>query len=245
MPYYNIAGLNIKLDCAGKTLVQAESYSIDKPENIDFEINQLNIDQVIDMWLESGKILDYSKDILDYLASGALFYQKLTQYEGMMLHSSAVVVDGRAYLFTANPGTGKSTHTSLWLNLFPSQAYILNDDKPAVRLEGDVWYAYGTPWSGKNDISVNARVPIGGVAFLERAAENSITPMNPGDAAMALLMQINRSRFPESMDKLLDLYDKFVQDIPIWKLQCNMDPEAAIVSYEAMSGEKFVPTTEM
>ena len=75
----------------------------------------------------------------------------------MLLHSSAVVVDGYAYLFSADSGTGKSTHTGLWKQHFGDRAYIINDDKPAIRKVDGEWYVFGTPWSGKTDTSVNPR----------------------------------------------------------------------------------------
>ena len=142
-------------------------------------------------------------------------------------------------MFTANPGTGKSTHTSLWLQKFGNRAFILNDDKPALRLEDGAWYAYGTPWSGKHDISVNARVPVAGIACLERGEINEIEPFSGRDAVLALLRQCNRPKAAEYRIKLLDLLDKLITQVPVWKLKCNMDPEAAIVSYEAMSGCKY------
>ena len=236
---YKIAGLVVKLNCFGRTFLQAEKYLCDSTETVDIEFDKEAFETSYSYFLKKYRGSKLSDDDIEYMTTGVHFYRNLLRYDGFMFHSSAIVLDDKAYLFSADPGTGKSTHTSLWLKQFGERAYILNDDKPAIRLEDGVWYAYGTPWSGKNDISVNARVPIAGVAFLERAEKNSITRMDPGDAAMALLMQINRSRFPEAMDKLFDLYDKFVQQVPVWNLKCNMDPEAAIVSYEAMSGERF------
>jgi len=156
-----------------------------------------------------------------------------------MLHSSAVVVDGRAYLFTADSGTGKSTHASLWLRQFPNNAYILNDDKPALRLINGTWYAFGTPWSGKNDISVNAGVPVAGIAVLERGENNEIAPFSGVAAIHALLKQVNRPILMEYRVLLLELLDKLITKVPVWKLKCNLDAEAAIAAYEGMSGQKF------
>lgn len=239
--YYQIADLVLKFDFSGRTFLQAEKYICDSVEDADIEFDMDAFQESYRYLCEKYNGTNYTYNDIEYMVTGLHFYRKLLSFDGFMMHSSAVVVDNQAYLFSANSGTGKSTHTELWLKLFSDRAYILNDDKPAVRMVDGVWYAYGTPWSGKHDISVNARVPIAGVAFLERAEKNSITRMDPGDAAMALIMQINRSRFPEAMEKLFDLYEKFVQQVPVWNLKCNMDPEAAIVSYEAMSGEKFVP----
>ena len=152
----------------------------------------------------------------------------------MMLHSSAVVVDGRAYLFSAASGTGKSTHTELWLKKFGERAYILNDDKPALRLIDGVWHACGTPWSGKYDISKPVCVPLAGIAFLNRDTTNHIERYTGPMAAFELMNQTLRHE--KKTAQLMSILDRLVSSVPIWKLFCNMDPAAADVSYNAMSG---------
>ena len=150
---------------------------------------------------------------------------------------SAVVMDGRAYLFSADSGTGKSTHTALYRRYFgDDRVRILNDDKPAIRLEDGVFYAYGTPWSGKTDLNLNLRVPLGGICLLERGQNNEIAPMPARKALFRLLQQTRRFEDKTKMDKVLYLLDRLLQTTPIWVMKCNMDPDAARVSYEAMSG---------
>ena len=156
-----------------------------------------------------------------------------------MLHASCVVVDGKAYLFSAPCGTGKSTHVQLWLRLFGDKAYILNDDKPALRvLDGKV-FVYGTPWSGKNDCSRNAKAELGGIAVIKRAAENSMRVLPAEEAVFALLNQTARSIHPELMNCLMDNIEAIVSAGKIYELSCNMDISAAKLSYETMSGKRF------
>lgn len=234
--YYKITSLTVKMDSFGRTVLQAEPYRCEPVESPDIVIQS--------MW-ETAKVThaDYyanvSDDIGEYLFTGSSFYKQLLNFGGFMLHSSAVVVDGKAYLFSANCGTGKSTHTKLWLDLFGDRAYILNDDKPALRLEDGVWYAYGTPWSGKHDISVDARIPLGSIAMIHRGEENNIRPFSGKEAVLELIRQVNRPRDMQFRIRLLELLDQLFAMVPIWYLECNMEPEAAIVSYEAMSGNKF------
>ncbi len=230
--YYKIAGLTIKMDTFGRTEEQARAYACDPCEKVDMVVES--------RWPDyREKYPMYPDDIGEYLSTGSVFYKYLLDFDGMMLHSSAVVVDGKAYLFTADSGTGKSTHTRLWLDLFGDRAFILNDDKPALRLEDGVWYAYGTPWSGKNDISVDKRVPVAGIAALQRGEKNEIEPLGGIEGVQAILKQVNRPRAAGCREKLLELMDKLFAQVPVWKLCCNMEPEAAIVSYEAMSGERW------
>lgn len=228
--YYKIAGLTVKMDSFGRTAEQAEPYCCDPCDAPEIIIES-------DWPLKKQFYPDWTDDLGEYIATGWDFYKKLLHFDGLMLHSSAVVVDGKAYLFTADSGTGKSTHTGLWLKKFPG-AYILNDDKPALRLEQDGWYAYGTPWSGKNDISAAERVPVAGIAVLERAEKNTIEPFGGIGAVREILKQVNRPRDTRYREMLLELMDKLITQVPVWKLHCNMDPEAAEVSYGAMSGGK-------
>ena len=229
---YEAAGLKFRMDSWGRTAEQAAHYEIGPENETDFN--------VVSFWPDVKEKYPYiSDDDGEYLATGAAFYKHLLDYGGMMLHSSAVVVDSKAYLFSADCGTGKSTHTEIWLRLFGDRAYILNDDKPALRREEDGWFAYGTPWSGKHDISVNARIPIGGIAMIERAEKNEIFSFSGKEAIRRILGQLNRVRDMDSRIKQMELLDKLLQEVPVWKLRCNMEDEAAIVSYEAMSGQKF------
>jgi len=233
--HYRIADLVVEMETCGKTATQAKPYLIDNAEKADIVIHSYK-DEV------KKRYSGIDDDLAEYLGTGVGFYKELLGYDGLMLHSSSVVVDGEAYLFSADPGTGKSTHTALWLKEFPGRAFILNDDKPALRLVNGVWLAYGTPWSGKNDVSKNVGAPVVGIAFLERGEKNSIKPYGGKDAIFDFFKQVNRPRGAEYRAKVLQLLDKLLQSVPVWKLQCNMDPEAAIVSYEAMSGRKFEET---
>lgn len=229
---YKVAGLTFRMDTFGRTAEQAEAYRCNLTDEVDFCVEPL-WESVKDEYPE------LSDDMGEYLASGAVFYKHLLDYDGLMLHSSCVVVDNKAYLFTADCGTGKSTHTQLWLSLFGDRSFVLNDDKPAIRMENDSWYAYGTPWSGKYDISVNTRIPVAGIAAIERGETNEITPFSGLPAINAIMKQVNRPKAAEYRAKLMELMDKLITEVPIWKLRCNMNPEAAVISYEAMSGEKW------
>lgn len=230
--YYNIAGLNVQMESFGRTVQQSEPYKIEPPDWIDIQIES-------EWSKKKWRHPNLSPSDGEYLATGWDFYKKLLRFNGLRFHASAVVVDGRAYLFSADPGTGKSTHTKLWLDHFGDRAYILNDDKPALRLKNGEWVAYGTPWSGKHNISVNTGVSLAGIAMLHRGETNEIIPWRGPDLLHALMKQVNRPEEMEYRIKLLELLDMLVRQIPIWKLTCNMTPEAAKVSYEAMSGGTF------
>lgn len=228
---YNIAGINV--DMAPKyprTLRQSEAYLTDEASESDIRI------RLSDEFLEQKQRENPHLTIEDceYIWLGSEFYELLPEFGGLLLHSSAVVYKGEGFLFSAPCGTGKSTHTQIWLKRFEG-AYILNDDKPAIRLTKDGFYVYGTPFSGKTDLNVNEGVPLRGICMLERGKENSIEKADPEAALFGILNQTVRPVSEERMDKLLKILDKLITTVPVYKLCCNMELEAAEVSYRGMT----------
>ena len=181
------------------------------------------------------KLPDLCYDDVAYLFSGADFYRQLFRFNGMMFHASAIELDGVAYLFSGPSGMGKSTHTGLWKQLFPS-AKIFNDDKPALRYIDGVWYAYGTPWCGKDGININMKLPVGGICFLRQGKENKIRRLPEIEAAAAIITQtVRRFSTPEKLGVMTDLVDSLVREIPVFELINKPEPEAAIMSHRAMT----------
>lgn len=230
--YYEIAGLTVAMDTYGRTEKQAKMYLTENTGRPDIRIVSYK-----DIVKEREPTL--SDDDAEYLGTGGCFYKELLNFDGFRLHASAVVYNEKAYLFSANSGTGKSTHTELWLKMLGEKAYILNDDKPALRLMDGSWNAFGTPWSGKNDISVNKGVPIGGICMLERGDRNEIVPYRGKDAIFDLFIQTNKPRAANYRMKLLELLDDLLKNISVWKMKCNMELEAARIAYEAMVDNKL------
>ena len=235
MALYDIADLVVEMNCEGDLLLsRAEAYKLaeTKTPHIVVERKEDNIMK------SAQKYPHLTIADCEYMHMGSDFYSKLIDFDGMLLHASAVVVDGNAYLFSAHSGTGKSTHTSLWLKLFP-KAYIINDDKPAIRMVDGEFYVFGTPFSGKHDISRNTKAKLKGICFIERAEENSVHKMEMNDVILNMLTQTLRNFPKERLDKMLTLLDKLLSQVGVYKLCCNMDISAAKLSYETMSGEKL------
>lgn len=230
--YYKIADLVVEMDSYGRTEKQAIPYLTTPNDNPNIRI--ISYRDVM-----KARIPGLSDDAAEYLGTGGCFYKELLRFDGFQLHASTVVMDGKAYLFSAKSGTGKSTHTGLWIKCFAERAYILNDDKPAIRLIDGKWYAFGTPWSGKYDMSVNERVQIAGICMLERGEKNEIVPFDGKEAIFEVFVQTNRPKAAEYRMKLLDLLDNLLTSVPVWKMKCNMELDAARVSYEAMSGNRW------
>ena len=225
-----IADLLVEVPAAGNLNARCGEYAFKENNNVSADI----IICADEYKLSSWKDLSYEQAV--YMASGTQFYVKLLKFNGLMLHASAVELDGKAYLFSGPSGMGKSTHTRLWQELFGEKARVFNDDKPALRYVDGIWYAYGTPWCGKDGINVNMKVPIAGICFLKRGEKNEIRRLSKIEAAAAIFTQTT-SRFakPESLDVLLGIMDRVIDSVPIYELKCTPEPEAARLSYEVMS----------
>lgn len=221
-----IADLIVEVPAAGDLVSRCAGY-ITKNATPDIVIPFDNMDAE-----STGYTTD---DIAAYMESGRWFYAFLLDYGGILLHSSAVEVDGKAYLFSGPCGAGKSTHTRLYKQIFGDNACVFNDDKPALRKIEGKWYAYGTPWCGKDGINENMRVPLAGICFLEKGRENTIRRLSNEEAVNNIISQTMRqfSRI-DTLDKMITTVDQLLRDIPVYELINRPEQEAAKLSYETM-----------
>ena len=161
--------------------------------------------------------------------------EQLPRFGAFVFHAAVVVCDGRAYAFAAPSGTGKSTHIALWLSHFGDRAYVLNGDKPVLRLTEKGFEACGTPWCGKERLGVNRTAPLAALCFLDRGTENEIAPLSGEEVVRRLFSQVLVPKEPDTADRFLSLLDRFVTAVPAYLLHCNMKEEAAAVAYAGMN----------
>ena len=171
-----------------------------------------------DLYLENLAILRKIADIIP-------------EYGTFLFHGSAVVLKDKTYLFTAPSGTGKTTHIRKWLKMLPG-SYILNGDKPFIRLKNEQILVCGTPWRGKEGYGCNDMKPLGSVCIIEQDKENHICPLAAEEAFPILL---NQTHLPEGkLLTMIELIKTMISGTDIYKLSCNMEDEAAQLSIEAM-----------
>ena len=231
MGKYIIAGLKTEFDVRYDVLRGRV-----KDYEADFDSSETDIKiELSDEYLSKKKeeIPQMSIANHEYFWTGNAFNIRLMDYNGIMLHSSCVEKDGYAYLFSADSGTGKSTHTHLWLKNLPGTR-IINDDKPALIKENDIWYACGTPFSGKTDENLNVKVPVRAITFIKRGTENRVSKMPVEEAIKLLFGQTIRSAYEDRAFKSLEAVDSLLRSVPVFSLECNMDDDAAITSYNGI-----------
>ena len=202
------------------------------PEDLAFEQRMLEQEAI-----EEGlKIRKFTDPFLERTAIQRKVADHLLDRNTLMFHGSTVAVDGKAYLFTAPCGTGKSTHTRLWRELFGQRAVMVNDDKPFLRLTPHGVLAYGSPWSGKHGLATNICAPLQGICLLHRGAENRIHRIEAKDIIAELYHQAHMPVDAVLAEKTRALVERLTQMVPLWEMDCNKEIDAAQVAYDAMSG---------
>lgn len=224
---YKIAGLLVEIPTAGGMATRCREYESKATGRADIVISAEKY------CLQAWPGADY--ELICYMESGFQFYIALLSHQGMELHASAVEWQGKAYLFSGPCGMGKSTHTRQWQQVYGEAAQVFNDDKPALRYLDGKWFAYGTPWCGKDGINQNKKVPLAGICFLKRGEENAIRQLSPEEAVSHIISQtMRRFRKKENLLRMLEHTEQLVKDIPVFELHCKADEDAAILSSTTM-----------
>lgn len=145
------------------------------------------------------------------------------------MHASVIENGSRAYLFLGKSGTGKSTHSSLWLK-YVEGSTLMNDDNPIVRVweDGSV-IAYGSPWSGKTPCYKNVSAPVRAYVQIRQCPENKIQRMSVLSSYTSLYSSISGIKDDDSSiaDGLNDTISKILSVVPCYLLDCRPDEEAA------------------
>lgn len=173
---------------------------------------------------------NYADWFLENNAIHALIAEQMPEYGVLLLHGSALCLDGEAFVFTASSGTGKSTQARLWRETYGDRVRMINDDKPLLRLEGGTVLVCGSPWDGKHHLSQNASAPLRAVLRVERSKENHLEPMSGADAFELLLRHCYIPEMPERKLRSMALITRISEMASFYSLHCNTDPEAVQVA---------------
>ena len=182
---------------------------------------------------EGRSYVDFPNGYLETLAVYRKIAVKLLDHGVFLMHGVALGLEGKAYLFTAPSGVGKTTHSRFWCDAYPG-AFIINGDKPLIKVTEDGVYVCGTPWAGKEGQNTNVIMPLKAVCFLFRGKENEIKEVDFGSVFPLMIGQTYRPENAEDMQKTLELIKKTGERTKLFALHCNLDPDAARVAREGM-----------
>lgn len=163
------------------------------------------------------------------------FAYSTSQAETLLIHASCVIHDGQAYPFIAQSGTGKSTHSDLWMRCHPGTE-LLNDDNPIIRIIGGKPYVYGSPWSGKTPCYRNMRAPLGAMTRIERAGTNSIERLEPVRAFASMLPACSSMKWDSAIyNNACNTITRIIETVPVFTMHCLPDEDAAILCHDTIT----------
>ncbi|MBR2375453.1 MAG: hypothetical protein IKA88_04110 [Clostridia bacterium] len=233
---YDIAGLRIKIEnrCSYTENFCKAYLSKDQTSPTDLSV-KVTVDEFRAEKEISGNFSDgYVENICLYRN----ICKQIPLLNRILLHAAVLEYDGNGYAFLGRSGTGKSTHTGLWLKHIPN-VRIINGDKPILQATENGFLAYGTPWMGKEGLGCNASTPLKGLCFLEQAPENSIRRLIPSEVSARLFTQILLPQDEENVVATLELVDRLIMNTPAYLLRCNISEEAVQTSFEEMTGLNY------
>lgn len=201
------------------------------PEDIDCEKLQTNDQLFSEPYLETLALLRKISDVLP-------------NHQRFLIHGASISYEGKAYLFTAPSGTGKSTHIRLWKKHLGDKVKIVNGDKPFVSLDKDSDgtihpLIYGTPWAGKERWQRNCSEPLKGICFVQRGTLNTIRKMQPEECVSVLFRQVYLPEDEDAVGRTLELVDLLVKNVSLYMLTCDMSEDAVRCSFEKLTGLSY------
>ncbi len=226
--------LLLVLECNYRVIFsQCRDYLADF-ETPDFIIHA-SMDEIIAERKEPPEILNHHPEIAvsyaDDFAELRVVYNKiadrLIDCDTLLMHGSVVALDHHGYMFTANSGVGKTTRTKIWLDMFPG-SFVVNGDKPLVKITEKEVLAYGTPWCGEEGWNTNTNVPVRAIFFLERANEgekSTIEEIGMGKAFPLLVPQTHCPDNPEKLIKAIRLLKSLEGKVKFYKFRSTPTPE--------------------
>ena len=186
--------------------------------------------RVGDYYPEPGMTAYRVTRIMDVLLR-MMFSYNSPAHSVLLMHSSVVSLDGEAVMFLGPSGTGKSTHSRLWLENIPG-TMLVNDDNPVVRLEDGKLFVYGTPWSGKTPCYRKVRFPVKAIVCLRQAPLNTISRLNGIHAYAAFVSAVSSVRWERRvMDESTPVASGIAMSVPIYSMGCRPDADAAKVCH--------------
>lgn len=175
--------------------------------------------------------LDYSLSYLETLAVYRKISEKMIDYDTFLIHGSALSINNEAILFIGKSGTGKSTHSRLWREVFKDKVTMINDDKPLVKITKEGPVIYGTPWDGKHHLSTNISCPLKVVVHIRQSENNKLTP---SDNYVDVVKQVYKPKKISRINHSLELVNEMLKSVDLYTMQCNMEDEAAKICYQGI-----------
>lgn len=228
---YDFAGIHIAtekpLDSIEKSCVKYASKAV-PDQTISITENDLKYEQRF--------IHTNERAILENAAFCRKVAELAASFDALFMHAAVLSVAGTGIAFVAPSGTGKTTHMLNWLNVLGDRASVVNGDKPLLRSKDGVFYAYPTPWCGKEGFCGDKEVPLKAIAFITRSLKNETTKLPKSAVLSRLLSAIYISTNKETIERTLELVEKLIESCDFYEIKCDASTESAVISSRLILG---------
>ena len=226
-----LAGFVVAVDTVSpRTCILCRDYLCDADPDFSISVTE---DDVRKEYIDSGCIRNNEIN-LETLAAYRKIVEKALEYDTILMHGAVISVGDYSYMFTAPSGTGKTTHIKQWLKNVEG-SFVVNGDKPLIRIQKDRIIACGTPWSGNEHLNRNTMERLKSIVIMERSEYNAIERIPFPEAYPYLLQQTHKPRDPEKAKKVLTLLTDMYGLVSFWRFRCNNFKEDCFkVAYNAL-----------
>lgn len=152
----------------------------------------------------------------------------------LTFHGVLMEYEGNGIIISAASGTGKTTHARLWRDL--RRALIINGDRAVCAKTAEGWTGYGLPWSGTSGEQINRSVAIRALVVLRRGETNEAHRISALEAFHQVFAHVLYPSWDKALtEKMMDLLESFLRDVPIFLLSCRPDAESVDVLHDALA----------
>lgn len=173
---------------------------------------------------------EYSNDIHEVTSVHREICNELLKFDVLFIHASSIAYNDFGLLFLGLSGTGKSTHSRMWKERYPSEVTYIDDDKPLLRKIDGNWMICGTPWNGKHHLGSNKMVLLKAICEIKRSTINKTYLVNPKDILKRIFNQIIVPKKMKELDITLKLLDDVLMNSKQYIIECDISHKASEVA---------------
>lgn len=229
-----MAGLVIEVDSPSpRTCILCRHYLSSGEPDIKVKVTEEDVQREIN----HNRMLNCGEAYLETIAVYRKIVEQATYFNVFLMHGATVAVENASFMFTAPSGTGKTTHIKTWLKN-NDKAFVVNGDKPLIRIINEGVFACGTPWCGNENMETNTMVPLKAIVYMERGKNNYIERLSLAQIYPFILQQTYLSANAEVAKKTLSLLLQLQKNVTFWHFQFNnYKSDCYDVAYRALTGK--------
>ena len=210
-------------------------YIVVRDENGNIKTRIKHTPDYKEIYLKLSAKLGYKLPEQEYLLTGLLFSELATLEDRLAIHGSAFMVHQTGIIIVGSSGVGKSTHAKHWQSNLASFVMI-NEDRPIIHIENNIFYVSGIPWSGKTKANRNITVPLKTIVFYHQDVSNYVKTMTMDEKLKQLMQHALRPRGEALMDHALGMMDQIIRHCDLIEYHAVDEPSSVLPLFDYIFG---------